>query len=431
MFYDWAAQPFHTLLVTFIFAPYFVTTVIGDPEQGQAIWGYTIAIAGVLLAILAPIMGSVADAVGPRKPWILLFSALHLAGACALWWATPGMDGVFLILVAVAIGVIGVEFTQIYTNAMLPDIVPRSQIGLISGWGWAVGYGGGLLALVLTLLLLAENDSGVTLIGIAPILGFDAELREGTRSVGPMTAIWYVLFMVPFVMFVPDTSRRANVAGAVREGLGSLWTTLRTLPQQKSYLCFLSASMFYRDALVGIFTFGGIYAAGVLGWSIIQVGTFGIIGLLTGFVFCFVGGFADRKYGPKPVVIACVLILVLVCSIIVGTSRTHLFGIALAPASAVPDLTFMICGGVLGAAGGVLQAASRTLLVHQSIPEKMTESFGLYALAGKATAFIAPASVAYFTNLFDSQRLGMIPIIVLFLVGLLLLTRVKPGDAHA
>ena len=431
MFYDWAAQPYHTLLVTFIFAPYLTSVVVGDPVQGQVIWGYTVAIAGFLVAVSAPVLGSIVDAVGPRKPWVALFSLFHVLGAFALWWATPGMDEVLLILAAFAIGLVGAEFTQIYTNSMLPDIVPRWQIGLISGWGWAIGYGGGLLSLVLTLLFLAENTDGVTLLGIPPILGLDPLVREGTRSVGPLTAFWYVLFMIPFFAFVPDTGRRMEVGNALRDGLNSLVTTIRTLPERVSYTCFLGASMFYRDALVGIYSFGGIYAAGVLGWSIIQIGTFGILGTLAGFAFCFLGGYADRRFGPKPVIVVCVLVLIVVCSIIVGTSRTHVFGVAVSPESNAPDIAFMICGGILGAAGGILQAASRTLLVHQTEPGKVTESFGLYALAGKATAFIAPFSVAAFTDFTGSQRLGVIPIIVLFLIGLALLVRVKPGDAHA
>ncbi|MDE2913403.1 MAG: MFS transporter [Paracoccaceae bacterium] len=430
MLYDWAAQPYHTLLVTFIFAPYFTSAVVGDPVKGQVIWGYTVATAGILVAVVAPILGAVADAVGPRRPWIFLFSAFHVAGAFALWWAVPGMDGVTLVLVAFAIGLIGVEFTQIYTNAMLPDLVPQRQVGLISGWGWATGYGGGLLSLLIMLLLLAENAAGVTLLGNPPAFGLDASAREGTRSVGPLSAAWYVLFMIPFILFVPDKSRRPQSGDAIRRGLASLVRTIRTLPKRVSYSCFLAASMFYRDALVGIFSFGGIYAAGVLGWSIIQIGTFGILGTLSGFAFCYVGGFADRRYGPKPVIVTCIVTLALVCTLIVGTSRTAIFGVALAPQSSLPDVLFMVCGAIIGAAGGVLQAASRTLLVHQTDTGNMAESFGLYALAGKATAFIAPFSIAVFTEMTGSQRLGVIPVVVLFLIGLVLLLPVKSHDTN-
>ena len=430
MFYDWAAQPYHTLLVTFIFAPYFASAVVGDPVAGQAMWGYMLTVAGLVVALSAPVLGSIADAAGPRKPWIVLFSVCHVAGAFALWWATPGMDGVLLVLTAFAIGLIGVEYTQIFTNSMLPSLAPRRQLGLVSGWGWATGYAGGLFALLIMLLLLAENAAGVTLLGNPPAFGLDAAAREGTRSAGPLTAAWYLVFMAPFFVFVPDASVRHDAAGAVRRGLASLATTLRGLPGRLGFTCFLGASMFYRDALVGIYAFGGIFAAGVLDWSIVQIGTFGILGTVTGFLFCYIGGFADRRYGPRPVIMTCVIVLIVVCVVITGTSRSGLFGMAVEEGSRLPDIVFMTCGAVIGAAGGVLQAASRTLLVHLSDADGMAESFGLYALTGKATAFIAPFSIALSTELTGSQNLGIVPIILLFLIGLFLLFPVRTVENH-
>ncbi len=428
MLYDWAAQPYHTLLVTFIFAPYFASAVVGDPVAGQAMWGYMLTVAGLVVAVSAPVLGSIADASGPRKPWIVIFSAFHMAGAFALWWATPGMDGVVFVLTAFAIGLIGVEYTQIFTNSMLPALVPRRQLGLVSGWGWATGYAGGLFALLVMLLLLAENADGVTLLGNPPAFGLDAAAREGTRSAGPLAAVWYLVFMAPFFLFVPDASARP--ADAVRRGLSSLAATLRGLPGKLGFTCFLGASMFYRDALVGVYAFGGIFAAGVLDWSIVQIGTFGILGTVTGFLFCYIGGFADRRYGPRPVIMTCVAVLIVVCVVITGTSRTGLFGVAIEDGSRLPDIIFMACGGIIGAAGGVLQAASRTLLVHLSDADGMAESFGLYALTGKATAFIAPFSIALFTELTGSQNLGIVPIILLFLVGLFLLFPVRTAENH-
>ncbi|MXU64061.1 MFS transporter [Oceanomicrobium pacificus] len=431
MLFDWASQPYHTLLITFIFAPYFTSAVAADPASGQATWGYMTAAAGIVIALMAPVLGAMADTSGPRKPWIALFSVAYVTGAALLWLAVPGMSDPTIVLLAFALGLIGVEFATTFTNAMLPDLVPRAQVGRLSGSGWALGYVGGLVSLILMLTLLAENEAGVTLIGQAPILGLDPEMREGTRSAGPLTAIWYVIFMIPFFLWVPDAPRRASTAGAVRAGLADLARTVKALPQNGSLMAYLGSSMFYRDALNGLYAFGGIYAAGVLGWSIVDIGIFGILAAATGAVGAWVGGFADERFGPKPLIATCITALALICLIIVMTSRDSVLGMPVAAGSALPDITFYVCGALIGAAGGALQAASRTLLVDQAEAGRMTQTFGLYALVGKATAFLAPLSIALATDLSGSQRVGVSPVIALFLLGLVLLFWVHPKHKPA
>ncbi len=426
MSFDWASQPYNTLLLTFVFGPYFTSSVIGSGAEGQALWGYMLSAVGVCIAVLAPIMGAIADSSGPRKPWIWGFSVLYVVGAFALWWAVPGMRDPFWILVAFGVGMIGMEFATIFSNAMLPDLGPKEQIGRISGSGWAFGYWGGVLALFLMLLFLAENEDGVTLLGNPPILGLDAAAREGTRSVGPLTAVWYALFMVPFFLWVPDVKRKKVSKGVVAQGLAELWRTLKSLPGRVSLTAYLGSSMFYRDALNGLFGFGGIYAVGVLGWSITEIGVFGIVAAISGAIFAWAGGFADSKFGPKPVIVWCVVILIIVCSIIVSTSREMVVFIPIAEGSSLPDIVFYICGAAIGGAGGALQAASRTMMVRQADKNYMTEAFGLYALSGKATSFIAPFMIAVVTDITNSQRLGVSPLVGLFLIGLVLLIWVKP-----
>ncbi len=430
MAYDWAAQPYHTLLVTFIFGPYFASAVAPDPVTGQAMWGYMTAIAGLVLAFCAPPLGAYADVVGPRKPWIMLFSILFVIGSFSLWLAVPSMENTTLILVLFATGLIGVEFSQIFVNAILPELGTKQEIGRISGSGWALGYAGGVIALFLMLLFLAENENGVTLLGTAPILGLDPEMREGTRSVGPLTSIWYVIFMVPFFLWVPDVKPNIRTENAVSNAMRQLFKTIRELPENISLFAYLGSSMFYRDALNGLYAFGGIYAVGVLDWSVVQVGIFGIIAAITGAIFCWVGGFLDKIFGPKRMIIVCVFVLIFVCTLIIGTSRETFFSAPLAVDSTLPDKLFMMCGALIGAAGGIIQASSRTMMVFQANEERMTEAFGLYALSGRATAFLAPGLVALVTDLTQSQRLGILPIIVLFLIGLVLLVWVDPKEGY-
>jgi MFS transporter, UMF1 family len=314
--FDWANQPYGALLLTFIFAPYFASAVAPDPVTGQAIWGWMMAITGIFIALMAPILGAIADSWGAKRPWLLLWSLLYVAGSFSLWWALPdaGPGLMLFVLVAFAIGMIGLEFGIVFTNSILPTLGDRQDLGRISGSGWAFGYIGGVVALAVMLVFLAENEAGVTLIGIEPLFGLDPEMREGTRSVGPFTALWYVVFVIPFFLWVLSTEEtRPRRAGAVAKGLRDLSKTLLDLPRHPSLLAYLGSSMFYRDGLNGIYTFGGIYAAGVLGWSVVQIGVFGVMAAIGGALFCRIGGRADRRWGPKPVIVTGLIGLIVVC----------------------------------------------------------------------------------------------------------------------
>ncbi|MFA8386102.1 MAG: MFS transporter [Pelagibaca sp.] len=430
-FFDWASQPYNTLLITFIFAPY-ITELLGDGTAAQSAWGFGIGAAGIVIALLAPVLGALADTGGNRLRWIWLFSLMYVVGAAGLWFAAPGDYNLVLILTFFAIGMIGMEFATTFTNSMLPDLGPPDQIGRISGNGWAFGYLGGLVALVIMLLFFAENSAtGRTLIGLEPALGLDPEAREGTRFVGPLTAIWFIVFMIPFFLFVHDPKSAKAPKGAVKKALTDLKSTLRHLPQDRSLFAYLGSAMFYRDALNGMYAFGGIYAVGVLGWSVQNVGIFGIIAIITGAIAAWLGGIADSRFGPKPVIVACILSLTAVAVAIVLISREAMFGIPLPEGSTLPDIAFFIIGAVIGAAGGVIQSASRTMMVRQANPDRMTEAFGLYALSGKATSFLAPLLIGVTTYATGSQQLGVSPVIGLFLIGLVLLVWVNPNGRRA
>lgn len=415
MFFDWACQPCFTLLLTFIFAPYFTSVVVGDDVLGQQYWGWMLTFVGIFIALLAPVLGAVSDGTGTRNTWIVLFSAMLAIGTFSLWWATPG-GSFFWPLVAFGIGLIGAEFATVMVNAMLPSLGSDRDVGLISGSGWAFGYAGGLVSLAIVLLFVAEDETGRTLLGNLPAFGLDPEAREGTRSVGPFTAIWFLVFMVPFFMWSFNQPTKSS-GSAIR----GLLNTLRNLPNDKSLLAFLGSSMFYRDALTGVYSFGGIYAAGVLNWSIVQIGIFGVASLISGTIFAWLGGFADRKWGPKTIIVLSSVTLIFVCVVVFSTTREMVIWIPVALDSSMPDIVFMICGCIIGGSGGALQASSRTMMVTQANHERMTEAFGLYAFAGKATSFLAPFLIATTTALTMDQRLGVTPLIFLFIIGLVLL----------
>ncbi|WP_410217707.1 MFS transporter [Paracoccus sp. (in: a-proteobacteria)] len=440
-FFDWASQPYHTLLLTFIFSIYFAEVArrhfiaMGDSStiagaNAQALWGYGLSVTGVIIAVLAPILGAIADSSGRRLIWVWFFSGLYVVGAAGLWWLMPTQPALIQAVVLFGIGLIGVEFTTIFTNAMLPALAPRTEIGRVSGSGYAFGYLGGVVALALMLALFAETPSGRTLVGIPPLFGLDPALREGTRFVGPFTAIWYVVFMIPFLLWVKeprDTYRPMRVQRALQD----LWTLIRSLRHRRSLAAWLASSMFSRDALNALYGFGGVYAGTVLGWPVFLAGVFGVVSAVSAAVISWLGGRADRSFGPRAVITACILALTAVCTLLVGMDRDSIFGLA-APAEPIlgglrlPDLIFFACGTVIGGAGGALQAASRTMMVRHTTEERATEGFGLYALSGKATAFLAPFLIALTTDLTGSQRIGFVPLIVIFLVALVLLRWVDP-----
>jgi len=438
-FFDWASQPYHTLLVTFIFGPYFASVATGYymdtglPEQAadaqaQALWSTGLTVSGLIIGLGAPIMGAFADTTGRRLPWIVVFSLMYVAGASAIWGMMPDGSNLWFGLLAFGLGFIGAEYALIFINSQLPSLGSEDEVGALSGSGFAFGYAGGVLSLLMMLVLFVEQPSGKTLAGLDPAFGLDADAREGTRFVGPFTALWFALFMIPYFLWVRDTGPPRRGRGA-RDALGLLLKTVKGLRHRLSLSAYLGSSMFYRDALNGLYGFGGTYAILVLNWSITSVGIFGIIGAISAALFSWVGGRLDARFGPKPVIIAAIWGLIAVCVTVVGMDRSQIFGIALPAGSTLPDTVFFGCGVLIGGLGGILQAASRTLMVRHTDPAAPTENFGLYGLSGRATAFLAPALIGLVTTLSGSARIGIAPVIGLFLLGLVLLVWVRAeGD---
>src|SRR6266700_1217172 len=252
IFFDWAAQPYFTLITTFVFAPYFATHVASDPASGQALWGFATAAAGIMIALLSPVLGAIADASGRRKPWIAVFGAMLVIGSCLMWFGRPGdQGGIPALLAAYAIATVGVEFATVFNNAMMPTLVPPERIGRLSGTGWATGYVGGILSLILVLgFLAASPETGHTLFGLDPVS------HQGDRISGPLTGIWFIVFVLPMFLLTPDYPARLPVRAALRRGLDELCQTLSLLPKQRSMATFLLANMIYTDGLVSLFAFG-------------------------------------------------------------------------------------------------------------------------------------------------------------------------------
>jgi UMF1 family MFS transporter len=439
MLFDWAAQPYFTVIITFIFGPYFVSRLASDPVSGQAAWGYTVAISGIIIALLAPVLGSIADASGARKPWIAGLAAIKIVALSLLWWASPGSE-LWLPMLCIILATIAAEFSIVFNDSLLPALAPAERLGRISNQAWGLGYVGGLIVLFSVLLLLAADmETGTTLLGIAPLMGLDPALGEDARITGPYAALWYLLFIIPMFLFTPDLAPGLPLRQAIGNGLAELKTTFAELRQRSGLLRFLIARMIYQDGVNGLLALGGTFAAAMFGWQTLEMGIYGILLLVVAIGGCYWAAHLDARFGSKRLVLAGLACLTLACIGIVSTGPGYtLFGlITLAPADTgklfgtAAEQAYILFGLLIGLAFGPVQASSRSYFARSIALDETGRYFGLYALSGRVTSFLAPLSVATLTAVSGSARLGMAALVVFLVVGwLLLMITPYPADSY-
>ena len=402
-FFDWANSAFPTVIVTFVFAAYFVRGVAPSPEAGTTLWGAALSASGLAIAIVSPIVGAIADRRGARKPWLAAFTLVCVLCSAMLWYTQPSADWIVWGLFFFAAGNFAFEVGTVFYNAMLPDIVAPARIGRLSGWGWGLGYAGGLACLALALVAFVQPA--------VPPFGLDREAAEHVRIVGPLAAAWFALFALPLFLFVPDApATGASLAGAVRAGLADLRRTVAGLRRAGPIARFLVARLLYIDGLNTLFAFGGIYAAGTFGMAVDEIIVFGIALNVTAGLGAAAFGWLDDFIGSKRTVLISLAGLVAVgIPVLLIESKTAFWALALA----------------LGIFMGPAQAASRSLMARLAPRDQTTEMFGLFALSGKVTAFLGPAVLAWVTAVTQSQRAGMATVIVFIAAGAVILVTVK------
>ncbi|MFA5957570.1 MFS transporter [Hyphomicrobium sp.] len=452
MLYDWAVQPHYTLVQTFLFGPYFANaivqnsvcgTMIAEGSEkaacGQALWGYAAAVAGLVIAIISPLLGAAADGRGSRKPWMAALSLLFLAGLSSLWLGAPdaNMTTILIVLGGFVAATIAAELMSVFSNAIMTGLVPKAELGVLSGTGWAVGYFGGLVSLALVAgLLVPMPGEPKTLLGLDPLLTLDTATHQGDRITGPFAAIWFAIFIVPFFLFVPDR-RRAATGHPARSAAAELWDTIKSLPSMPSLLIFLIARMLYTDGLTAIFAFGGIYGASVFGWGPLELGIFGIVLTLVGAFGALFGGWLDDSVGPKRVIIVALVALFVGAIGILSVDKSHIFfttevaakAIGSKPFSSAGEQTFLAFAILVGIVSAPVQAASRSLLARIAPADKITQFFGLFAFSGKVTAFLAPFFVALITQETGSQRMGMSAVLAFLAIGVVMMLFVRTRPA--
>ncbi len=402
--YDFANSPFTTLVVTFIYATYFTETIAPDSVTGTALWSRGVTVAAIAVALLSPFLGALADRGGYRKLFLLISTTICIVATVGLFGVHPGQTTRALLWFCVAN--IAFEMGMVFYNAFLPDIAPKEMVGRISGYGWGLGYAGGLIVLVIALVgfVMAEP----------PWFGLTVEDGENIRATNLMVAVWFAVFSLPIFLWVKEdksaVTREGGILGASFRQFGS---TLREIREHKQIFRFLIARLIYNDALVTIFAFGGIYAAGTFGFTMKEILIFGIVLNVAAGVGAFAMGAMDDKLGGK------------------RTIAISLWGLMIATALAILAPTqwvFWVAGVLVGIFAGPNQSASRSIMARFVPPEKENEFFGFFAFSGKATAFLGPMLLGLLTSAFGSQRAGISVVLVLFALGQVLLTGVDEQE---
>lgn len=420
--YDWANSAYNTLISTFVFAVYFTKSVAESEMTGTSQWGLAASAAGILVAVLSPALGAIADRAGRLKPWLFSFTLLCVIATASLWFVKPAPAYVPLALIAVAIGNLGFELAGVFYNALLPRVAPASHIGRVSGWGWGIGYLGGLVSLALCLTLLVQPAQ--------PLFGWlSHEQSENIRATGWLVALWYAIFAVPLFLLAPDRGAGGlDARTAVREGMVALRHTLEELPRQPNLLRFLVASALWRDGISTITAFGGIYAASQFGMTTSQILMFAI--LLNVTAGAGAAGFAwlDDAQGARLTIQISLVGLFFsgLALLLIGTPAWAWAPVLSLPLPFTSDQQWLlVLGMALGIFFGPAQAAGRSLMARLAPPGLVTEMFGLYALTGRVVGFIGPLLFAAAVALFTSQRAGLATTLLLFVAGSAILATVR------
>jgi UMF1 family MFS transporter len=422
--YDFANQPFTNIVVTFIYGTFFTTVIASDEISGTQQWSYAVTITAIVVALLSPLMGALADRGGYRKTFMFIFTWLTVLASVALYFVLPGE--VLRALIWFVIANVGFEMGAVFCNAYLPDISHSKNIGRISGYGWSLGYLGGLIALALAMVFLVQTET--------PLFGFgkgEADAYENIRATNLLVAVWFAVFSIPTFLFLKD--RKPDKKALLKNVKHTLKDFKQTAKELRSYpqiIRFLLARLVYNDGLVTIFAFGGIYAAGSLGFTFDEIMIMGIVLNVTAGLGSFLMGFLDDRIGGRTTIKVTLLGLMIAIALAVVAPDLRPWLQYVLGGDAVPDyLTskniFWAAAVLIGIFSGPNQASSRSLMARFTPEEKKNEFFGFFAFSGKATAFIGPFLFGVLTVMFDSQRAGISIIFLFFLIGYILLHRVN------
>lgn len=425
--FDFANQPFYTLIMTFVFSVYFTDVFITGDDGAQKLT-LTQTISGLAIAILSPVLGSITDIKGNRKLLMGITSILFVIGMALLWYSPPGApDGIWIVMFGLILASAMVGFSEVFNNSVLATIETPENSGWLSGMGYGLGYISGLVALILFLIIFVwpggETDS---------LFGLNTSEYEHIRIVGPLCAIWYAFFIIPLFLFTPDLKKKQiSTYDSIKVGLTNFINTFREVRKYKNIFTFLITRMFYQDALNALFVVGGVYASMVVGMTLTQVLILGIILNILSGPSSIYGGYLNDLIGSKNVIN--LSLWGLLVSGILGLSIDkdtifYFFSVSEYSASvenftlgifnSISQITYICVVIGISIFYGPAQTASRALMLKLAPQDKMTEFFGLYAFAGKSTAWLVPGLMSLILAFTGSLQYAMISIVLFNLIGI-------------
>lgn len=424
--WDWGSAALNAVLITFIFSVY-LTDSVGQNIDGTvqflgmsidgtpAQWyGWAMAAAGVCVAAFAPIMGQRADIRGTRKrsvAWWTMTTVILMALLVFIRNDDPVYFWIGIIVLAVAS--LTFEFAEVNYFAMLKQISTRDNVGKVSGFGWSMGYFGGIVLLLVCFLGFVTGEGETR-----GFLNIPAEGGLNIRLVALFAAIWFFLFALPVLFRVPEISPTGEKERGFFASYRKLFHDVRELWREDRHaVYFLISSAVFRDGLAGVFTFGAILAVSVYGLSPADVLLFGVAANVVSALGAVLGGWLDDKVGPKPVILTSLGLMIVAAAVLFFVEGPMMFWV----------FGLMLCVFV-----GPAQSASRTYLSRMAPEGRDGQMFGLYATTGRSVSWMTPLVFGWFVAMFGDDRAGIIGIGVVLLVGALLLIGVrKPTGPQA
>ena len=405
-FYDFGNSAFTTLVITFIYSTYFTKAIAENEIDGTFLWSQAIAITAVIVSLLSPILGAIADKGGYRKIFLTLTTYMSIGATALLFFPIKGQ--ILFALILVVIANVNFELGGVFYNAYLPEIVSLKKIGRISGIGWGAGYLGGLLAMLVAMVGFVSPD--------VPWFGLNIDTGEHIRATNILVAAWFFIFTLPAILYLKEKKvESANRIGiVVLNSIQALKKTFQEIKIYKNTVRFLISRLIYNDGLVTIFAFGAVYASGTFGFTFNEIMIFGIVLNIAAGSGAFLMGYIDDVIGGKL------------------TIQISLIGLMIAVLLAVfanSKLLFWVSGIIVGLFAGPNQSASRSLMGRLTPPDKINEFYGFFAFSGKLTSFLGPMLLGIFTKYFSSQRYGVAVVFIFFFVGFLLMRNVNEPDA--
>ena len=401
--YDWANSAWSAIIITFIFAEYFVNVLAPDKDLGTLYWTWTIGLSSLVAALLSPILGSISDQSQRSKYWLILSTLIYSFIAFSFWFAQPkGMD-LFLIIFLLFIGNISYEISQIFYNGQLKLITTENNYAKLSGFAWGLGYAGTVIIFIIYY--------GIFLLPEDPIFTLDKTTYENIRISFPITGAWILIFSLPlFISFKDPKSDTITSKFNIKKSFNQIIITFKDLRKYKNIIWFLIARLFYMDGINAIFAVAAIYATIVFGMSTTDIIMLGIGTNIAAGIGSWVFSFIENKIGSKNIIVFSLICIFIISFAILLINQKN---------------TFIILAICLSTFFGPIQSASRVYFAKFIPDEKKYEFFGFYSFSGKVTSFIGPILYGTITYTFSSPKLGMASLLVLFAVGLLLLTKVE------